>query len=386
MDLDQIRTNLERYIDTVTDPRTGNALQHPLNSILFCSIFAVLAGADNFKAIYHWTEAKQDWLQQFLDFPAGVPSHDTFCRVFQLIDPDELRRCFVRWSRVMASQQEDLVAIDGKTLRRSFQEGDPETALEVVSAWASTNELVLSGVGVANGKERRGLLETLELLDLEGCTVSMDALGCDRGIARQIGQQGSDYLMVVKGDQPKLYDQLETFWHWALDETRPDDQSLPPIEHVRDVDRAHGRIETRQLHWTQATDALHLNRDRPYLEGFGCLYTRRNITGGETTETIHYLISSHDNPEVDDLLSKRRRHWGVENQTHWVLDVVFDEDHNRSRLEHAAENLALIRRMVMNILREDDRKDTSLKQKRNQLAWDFDYFLQVLADGAAANL
>jgi predicted transposase YbfD/YdcC len=386
MDIDEIRTHLERHVEPVTDPRTGNATLHPFNSILFCSIFGMLAGADNFKSIHLWTEAKQDWLEQFLDFPEGVPSHDTFCRVFQLIDPDELRRCFVRWSRVMASHDEDLVAIDGKTLRGSFQEGDRETALEVVFAWASTNGLVLSGIGVENGHERQGMVDTLEMLDLEGCTVSMDALGCDRSIARKIGRQGGDYLMVVKADQPEMHEQLETFWTWALDDERPDDQSLPPIDDVRDVDRAHGRIETRHLHWTQATEALHLERDWPYLEGLERLYTRRNPSNGETTETVHYLISSHDAPDPEDLLSKKRRHWGVENQTHWVLDVVFGEDDNRSRLDHAAENLALIRRMVMNIIRQDDRKDTSLKQKRNQLAWDFDYFLQIIADGAAANL
>ena len=154
MDTEQVVATIQSRLDDVSDPRTGNALKHPLNSILCSSLFAVLAGADDFKAIHLWTEAKQDWLQQFLDFPEGVPSHDTYCRVFQLLDADQLRRCFTRWSRIMADQDEDLIAIDGKTLRRSFQKGAPETALEVVSAWASQNGVTLSGLGVENGQER----------------------------------------------------------------------------------------------------------------------------------------------------------------------------------------------------------------------------------------
>lgn len=379
--IDQVKERL-RIVD---EPRTGNAMQHPLQTILFAAIFGTMMGEDTFEDIWRWTQGHKDWLENFLEFPAGVPSHDTFCRVFRLLDPDELRQSFVRWSRALAEVDTELVALDGKTLEQSFEDGDPEKALEMVTAWGAANGLTLAAEGFEDGDELGAIETTVELLDLQDCLVTVDALGCQRRLSRKICQQGGDYLFCVKQNQGELASQIETFFEWALDDERPDDQEVPAIDHWKETDAGHGRVEEREVWWTEATDALQLQRRWPYLEGFARIVATRHVDG-EAQQEVRYYISSREDVDAETVGSDIRTHWEVENKVHWVMDVTFGEDDRRMRQEHAAENMALIHRMVSNILRQSDIKDASIRSKRKMLSWNFDYFIQVLNDGAAANL
>lgn len=385
MDTANLVAAIEKRLDDVSDPRTGNAKKHPLNTLLFCAIFGTLAGADSLKAVHLWTEAKQDWLEQFLSMPEGVPSHDTFCRVFSLLDPDELRACFLRWTRALARVDKDLVALDGKTLEQSFEDGDPETALTMVSAWASENGLTLAATGAEDGDELGAIEEIVELLDLEDCLVTVDALGCQRKLSRMVGRQEGDYLFAVKSNQGELAGQLEAFWEWALDEDRPADQETPDIDVTEEVDGGHGRVDIRKVWWCEATEMLQLDRKWPYIGGFARVEATRQLNDGTCETETRLYVSSLEDPTAEEVASAIRSHWEVENKVHWVMDMTYREDESRLRTENAAENMALIRRLTTNILREDDNRDTSLKQKRNLLSWDFDYFLKVLADGTAAD-
>ncbi|MFW5968658.1 MAG: ISAs1 family transposase, partial [Persicimonas sp.] len=337
---------LRSVTDEVDDPRTGNATLHPLENIIFIGVYAVVCGADTWVHVAEFGKSKRDWLAEFLDLSNGIPSHDTFGRVFGLIEPDQLRRCFLKWSRTLVEGHAGLISIDGKTLRRSFEADDPQSALHTVAAWVDDHDVLLMGPGTRDSDELAASLDLVDMLELEGTTVTYDALGCQHKMVKRLYHAEADYLLRVRGNQESLQDAIIDFFEWQLGE-HPDDQHIE-LDYVEDVDGGHGRVEERRLWCTHDIDWLETDRRWLGLEAIACLESVRHVDG-ETETMRRYYICSDDDASAEEMLDWARRHWGVENKAHWVLDVAMDEDQSRVRQNHAAENLAMIRRMTMNL-------------------------------------
>lgn len=359
------------------DPRVERTRRHPLLNILAIAISAVICGAESWDDIEAFGEAKAAWFGEFLDLSAGIPSHDTFNRVFAALDPTQFRACFASWMAAVATVlPAEVVAVDGKTVRRSHDRGAGKAAIHLVSAWASTNRLVLGHVKVdAKSNEITALPELLRVLALNGCIVTVDAMGCQREIAQQIREQGADYVLALKDNQGTLHrDVQETF-------ARADADGWPGVAHdfAQSVDKGHGRIDTRRA-WV-LTDAEHLawlqaGHAWPGLGAVGRVEAERRIGTTHTREYRYYLLSR---PLAADAFGAAvRRHWGIENQVHWVLDVVFHEDLSRIRAGAAAEKMAVLRHIALNLLRQTEVKHLSLKTKRLKAGWDHVFLLRLL--------
>jgi len=359
------------------DPRVERTKRHPLVNILAIAISAVICGAETWDDIEAFGEAKAAWFGEFLDLSGGIPSHDTFNRVFAALDPAQFRTCFAAWmAAVAAVLPAEVVALDGKTVRRSHDRGAGKSAIHLVSAWATTNRLVLGQVKVdAKSNEITAIPDLLRALALTGCIVTIDALGCQRAIAEQIRDQGADYVLALKDNQGTLHqDVQETF-------ARADADGWQGVAHdvAQTVDKGHGRIETRRawvltdadhLAWLQAVHAW------PGLAAVGRVEAERRIGATRTVECRYYLLSR---PLAAAAFGAAvRSHWGIENQVHWVLDVVFHEDLSRIRAGAAAENMAVLRQIALAALRHTEVKRLSIKTKRLKAGWDHAFLLHLL--------
>lgn len=361
------------HFAALRDPRRERRRRHNLLDLIAIAICAVVAGCDDWVEVAAYGRKKLDWLKTFLPLPNGIPSHDTFSRVFRLLDPVAFQRCFVRWiEAVQAATGGKLVAIDGKTLRHSFDTAAGKNALHLVSAWASQNQLIL-GQRAVDGKsnEITAIPELLALLDLKGATVTLDAMGCQKKIVSQIREAGADYVITVKANQGTLYDDLSDFFTDCLDK----DFVGVPHRSLKSVGHGHGRDETRYYYVADVPESLRTREQWRDLRSVGMVYAERRIgeeIGGET----RFFISSL-RPEVKAFARAVRGHWGVENQLHWVLDVIFGEDQSRVRKDHGPENLAWLRRVAVSLLRNEPTK-ASVKCKRKMAGWDNDYLLSIL--------
>jgi predicted transposase YbfD/YdcC len=353
---------------------------HKVIDIIVIALCGTLAQQDTWEEIADYAEMKGEFLRRFLELPNGIPSHDTISRVFSLIDPIGWQTCFVAWMRAMGKLSgEKLIAIDGKTLRGSKASGtgkreQEQAALELVSAWASENELVLAQLAVKDGSNEITILpELLELLDLEGATITLDAMGTQHEIAEQIIDQGGDYLLTLKANHGKIYDEASWLFNYNLEQQ-------VPMPYVDSFDVKHGRQETRQC-W--------LLNDFSYLQTADCNLTAwKNLAaivviesttlrqGKEQNDRRFFLTSLKENPST--LLDKVRKHWSIENQQHYPLDVTFNEDRNRTRKGFAAQNLAALRRLALNLLNLDDDKKRSKRRKRLKALLDDSYLLRLL--------
>jgi predicted transposase YbfD/YdcC len=366
---------LGHHFRDLPDPRTGQCT-HDLLDIITITICAVLCGQHAWTDIELYGETHQDWLKTFLRLPDGIPSHDTFRSVIARLDPLAFQRCFGSWIGAL-SQATDLklIAIDGKALRDSLDRRHGKAALHLVSAWAAENHLTLGQVATdAKSNEITAIPRLLELLDLAGALVTIDAMGCQKDIAAQIQQQGADYVLAVKENQPRLLEDIQAAVARHCDRPAGAGDEANWFE---TVDVGHGRKEVRT--YTLLTD-LSAIRDRELWAGlYGiCVTVSERTVGGETTTEIRYYIGSLRG-SVQQYARAIRGHWGIENGLHWVLDVLFREDHSRSRPEHGAENLAWLRRMAVSLLRNDTTCERSLRQKSIKALCDHEFLLRLLS-------
>src|SRR3974390_43942 len=350
------------------DPRTGNAARHDLLEMLVIALCSVLTGGEDCTDMAEFAGAKIDFLRGFLKLEHGAPSHDTFSRLFRLLDPEQFRTCFQRFMARFAEACQGVVAIDGKVLRRSFDKASGKSALHMVSAWGCEQRLVLGQIATdAKSNEITAVPRLLEMLSLKGTIVTTDALNCQREIARQIVDQGGDYVLALKGNQGTLHDDVSTY----LDDSASKVTAAKPT-----VDADHGRIETRTA--TVSTDIGWLQDDHrwPGLAAIGKVVRSRETASKTTTETAYYLLSTALSAERFNEVV--RSHWGVENRLHWRLDVVMNEDQDRNRLGNGPENLAVLRHMAMNVMQKDATKG-SLRGKFMRAGWDERYLARLLA-------
>jgi predicted transposase YbfD/YdcC len=365
----------------VPDPRRQcKNLRHPLVDVLVLGFCGVLCGCEDFVELETFGRQKEDFFRRFLELPEGIPSHDTFRRVFQAVCPQALQRCLIQWLqglRQVAPAAGTVVAIDGKTLRRTFDRARSLGALHLVSAWATANGLTLGQVAVdAKSNEITAIPQLIELLDLKDCVVTIDAAGCQKEIAAQIVAQDADYVLALKENQPTLYDQVANYFQEQLEQDGPGRK----LRHHREVDEGHGRSETRDTFVAPATQELVAAGAWLGLATV-VLVIRRCVehTTGQTSDEVRYFISSLP-AKVKRLAQAVRQHWGIENGLHWVLDVAFNEDRMRQRDRHGIENLALLNRLAVSVLRQDKTIKAGVKCKRKAAGWDDEYLLHLLFD------
>jgi len=370
--------SIRDHFAAVPDPRIDRTKRHQLLDIITIALCAVICGADSWVEVEEFGKAKRAWLDTFLTLPNGIPSHDTFGRVFARLDPACFQQCFLAWVQAIVTQTAgEFVAVDGKTLRRSHDRSAGKAALHLVSAWAESNRLVLGQVAVAaKSNEITAIPALLAVLALEGCIVTIDAIGCQTAIAQTIIAQGADYVLALKGNQGTLHEAVASYFAEAQADAFRD----VPHGYARPVDGEHGRIEIRQ-YWTVADPELlgYLNPSGAWagLRSVG-MVERERRTGATTTHETGYYLSSLDGA-VATFARTVRGHWGIENRLHWVLDIAFREDESRVRSGYAAENLAVLRHIALNLLRQDTSAKCGTKAKRLKAGWDAAYLLQVLA-------
>ena len=365
---------LLRWFGDLQDPRPGHNVMHRLSDMLAIAILAVLCGADGWVDVATFGRCKRHWLDTFLSLPHGIPSHDTFGRVFSRLDPMQLEKCFMNWMAAVAQSDVRLIALDGKTLRHSFDRASEKAAIHMVSAFSQANQLVLGQLATeAKSNEITAIPQLLELLDLKGAVVTADAMGCQKAIAAKVVARGGDYLLQVKDNHPSLHEELQLLFAEGM---RKDCLGVT-YEFTEDIDAGHGRIETRRL-WT--TDQIDWYAEADQWEGlarFICVEAIREIDGKRSTARRYYLSSCRQ-ARSKSLLATIRGHWGIENGLHWCLDVSFNEDASRIRQGHAAENFSRLRRLALNLLRKDKTFKIGLKAKTKACSWDHQYLMDIL--------
>ncbi len=361
------------HFATLPDPRIARHRWHQLSDILVIAVCAVLCGAESYPAIEDFGHEREGWLRQFLELPAGIPSHDTFNRVLRLLDPVEFQACFLQWMQAVAEATAGaVVAIDGKALRRSFAKGTGKRAIHMVSAWATTNGVVLGQRKVdTKSNEITAIPELLDLLALKGCIVTIDAMGCQRAIAQKIVEQGADYVLALKGNQPTLEQRVVRFFMTGPEAEAHRTQS----DYHEQTEQGHGRVETRCAWISADLDAELRAAAWPGLQSIGMVEATRTLGGKTSVEQRFYLSSLP--PDAEQFAQAVRKHWGIENQLHWSLDVTFREDQSRLRTGHGAENFAVLRHITLNLLRQEPSMK-SLPRKRLACALNPDYLLKVL--------
>lgn len=357
------------HFSAIEDPRINRQKKHELTNIFFITLCAVICGADNWVAIETFGKAKKSWFNKVLDLPNGIPSHDTFGDVFSVIDTEQFSECFSNWVADLADLTDgEVIAIDGKCLRRSIDKKSNKSAIYMVSAWAAQNHLVLGQAKVGSkSNEITAIPNLLSRLDISGMTVTFDAMGCQKKVAKQIVEQKGNYVLSLKGNQGTLHDDVVTYFNSALS----------PIAAVTTHEGGHGRIETRTAYMTDEIEWLKERHDWVGLKSIMAITSKREV-GDKVTEETRYFISSLNTENPEKLARSVREHWAVENNLHWVLDISFDEDNNRARKGNSAANLAIIRHIALNLIKKDDTSQVGVKTKRLKAGWDNQYLLKVI--------
>jgi predicted transposase YbfD/YdcC len=370
--------SIAHHFAEVTDPRIDRSRLHELLDIIAIAICAVVAGADSWDDIEDFGKVKHDWLKTFLDLPNGIPSHDTFRRLFERLDPDEFQRGFLRWIEALHEATErQVIAIDGKTLRRSFDRAKGRSALHMVHAWATANHLLLGQVAVdEKSNEITAIPKLLRMLSISGAIVTIDAMGCQKEIARTIRDRKADYVLALKGNHEHLFEQVVAFWDRACARL----MKGPDIGYDRQWSEGHGRTEARRCWATSDLDWLEGREEWKDLKSVVFIESERFIGEKLSVETRYYLSSL---PNDAKLLNQAvRSHWGVENSLHWVLDVTFHEDRSRIKKKNAPENFGLLRRLALCLLKQESSSKRSIKGKRLRASWDEGYLQRVLCGNA----
>jgi predicted transposase YbfD/YdcC len=362
----------DHFVD-LTDPRRRDVI-YPLINVVVIAVCAVICGADDFVAIAEFGKMKRDWLARFLDLRNGIPSHDRFNAILARIKPAEFEKCLLSW---IAALHEitggQVVAIDGKTLRRSFDAASGKSAIHMVSAWATANNISLGQVVVdAKSNEITAIPKLLQILEISGCLVTIDAMGCQTEIAKEIVGAGADYVLAVKGNQPTLHEGIQEFFNDHLE----DDFARTPVRRHETTEKGHGREETRWYYICPVPDNLPDGSRWAKLKAIGIAINNTQRDGKDCNEVRYYILSKY--------LSGRRfaeavrSHWGIENRLHWQLDVTFQEDQCRVRKGHADTNFSIVRRTALSLLKNESTRKVGIKNKRLAAALDETYLEKVL--------
>jgi predicted transposase YbfD/YdcC len=362
------------HFSGVEDPRESNR-RHLLLDIIIIAICAAICGADTWTDVELFGKAKEKWFRRFLELPHGIPSHDTFGRVFALLDPEQFQACFREWiTAVEERTQGEVIALDGKQLRRSHDKTLGKKAIYMVSAWASENSLVLGQRKVdEKSNEITAIPKLLDILEIAGCIVTTDAMNCQTAIAEKVVERDAEYVFVVKENQGRLLKTIQGLFD------DPDEMRWVDYDYYKTVNGGHGRIETRQC-WT-TSDPEYLQYiasigDWPGLQSIGMIEAKRRTDEGTTVKRRYFISSLASNAE--QLLYSVRTYWGIENKLHWVLDLAFREDESRVRKGNGPQNFAVLRHIALNLLRREDTAKISIRAKRKKAGWDNDYLLKVL--------
>ena len=375
---DKISANIEAHFGHIEDPRHTYLNDHPLINIITIALCAIIAGAEGWSDVQMFGQQKKEWLSRFLDLKNGIPSHDTFGRVFARLDPEQFQQSFLSWVQaVFAVTGGQVIAVDGKELRRSHDKGLGKRAIRMISAWATANRIVLGQQKVAKrSSEITAIPKLLKLLDISGCIVTIDAIGTQTKIAAQIIKQDADYLLPVKENQTHLLEDIALFFELA------EKDGFAKVGHTyhRTVDNNHGRMEIRECWAIDGADNLDFLRgaaEWPGLQTIVRIRSERRLKRKTEVKT-RYFITSLAN-DARQILAAKRAHWGIENSLHWVLDVAFREDDSRVRQGNADQNLAILRQIALNLLKQEKTARGGIKAKRLQAGWNEDYLIKVLA-------
>lgn len=368
---------IAKHFAKMTDPRKGKLRYHKFIDILVIGICAVTCGADDYEAIADFGQAKAEWLQTFLELPNGIPAHDTFWRVFEALNPEQFQHYFLQWmSAVRQRISREVIAVDGKTLRRSYAKEADKAAIHMVSAWATKNRLVLGQQKVeAKSNEITAIPELLRALDLQNCIVTIDAMGCQTAIANLIIEGQGDYLLSLKGNQSNLHDDVMLLF----DDLGGSQFTAYAYDYARTVDKHHGRIEVRHC-WTIAYPSL--DGSLRGADNWRRLTTLVKVRAERYVDDKHsvedrYFIASYQDTAAH-ILQQTRDHWGVENSLHWVLDIAFREDESRIRKGNGPQNFAVMRHIALNLLKQNTDSKLGIKNRRLRAGWDNDYLMAVL--------
>jgi predicted transposase YbfD/YdcC len=365
-------STITKHFGKLEDPRVDRTKLHLLSDILTIAICAVICDADGWVDVENYGVAKHAWLATFLSLPNGIPSHDTFGRVFARIDPEQFQACFIRWMRdIYRVTKGEVVPIDGKTLRHSFDTELGLSPIHMVSAWATSNRLVLGQLKVDDkSNEITAIPELLKTLDIAGCIVTIDAIGCQKAIARQIIEQLGDYVLALKANQETLYLDVRAL----LDDLIANGDAT--LDYYETSEENHGRIELRRYWTTSKLDTLHTREAWRNLQTIGMVEAERSANGETTKERRYYILSLPNNAKTFG--NAVRSHWQIENAVHWVLDIAFREDESRIRMGHGPENFAVLRHIALNLLRQETTFQGSIKSKRHRAGWNDSYLKRVL--------
>lgn len=370
MEVHDIRSSpLWQHFASLPDPRIERTKRHQLLDIIVIALCGIICGAESWVEIVAFGKARLAWLKQVLPLPNGIPSHDTFGRVFALLDPQAFQVCFLTWVQALRERtQGEIVALDGKTLRRSLDRATGQHPLHLVSAWACQNRLVLGQMKTADhSNEITAIPALLQLLDLAGCVVTIDALGTQKQIAQAITTAQADYVLALKGNHETAFEEVRTFLDdWATTHSA-----------VQTVEKDHGRLEVRRYWLSQQSDWFEDRAAWSGLTSFGMVEASRT-SNGQTQTQRRYYFSSLPSVELPRFAAAVRAHWSIENSVHWTLDVCFNEDQSRVRKHHAPENLALLRRMALNLLKRETSRQGGIKVRRLRAACDTEYLAQLL--------
>lgn len=378
---EQVPESIQNFLQSIEDPRANTWLiRYPLEFLLLSALLAVMCGADSFFQIALWTRSQRRWLSTLIEVPDLDPSHDTYSRVFALLDAQTLESAFIAWTRVLAGKVKGFVALDGKTVRASR---DPKTpALHLLNAWASENALVLGQLRVEDKEnEIVGLPRLIRALDLSGCTVTIDAMGCQVAIAEAIVEQGADYVLRIKGNQKNLHVDVQDLFELVRNPPAQDQH----VDHFfcEEVDKGHGRLETRRVWATGQLKRIASLERWPEVESVLLVESlREELSTGKQTRELKYFISSRRIDQAEqlrDVAKGIRQHWGIENKVHWVLDVQMNEDRSTSRRGSSGQVLSLWRKLSLNMYRRHKEVTAGTKAKMMLAANDKDYLLRVLA-------
>jgi len=377
------RTSLVTHLAHVPDPRINRKKEHELTDILVIAVCTLLCAGETFNDMEDFGNAKHDWFKTFLTLRNGIPSHDTFNRVFAALDPKHFLDCFLSWTQsVREAVAQEVVALDGKALRRALNRD--QSIKYVVSAWAESNGLVLGQLKVADkSNEITAVPELLRVLELSGCIVTIDAMGCQKKIAKEIVEADADYVLALKGNQETVHEEMKTF----LDQTIAEIQAprlrgaklsaaAATLACVETVDKDHGRFEIRRYYQSTELDWFADKGKWAGLQSAGLVESVRELAGKTTVERRYYLSSLPLG--IETFARAVRSHWGVENKLHWVMDVCFREDQSRARTGFAAENLATLRRLALNMLKREKTKKRGIRGKQLNASWDHPYLLSLL--------
>jgi len=368
-------STIAEHFSELGDPRRYNK-RHLLHDIIVIAICAAICGADDWVAVEEFGHAKQSWFEKFLKLPHGIPSHDTFGDVFGLLDPEQFRKSFIQWVQAVSEMTGgQVVPIDGKKLRRSHDKTLGRNAIHMVSAWAAESHVVLGQIKVDDkSNEITAIPQLLDLLAISGCIVTIDAMGCQKKIARKIVEEkDADYVLALKGNQSGLFEDVKGLFE------RAQEMGVENCDYHRTEEKGHGRLEVREC-WT-LSDPEYLASIRSLVDWWGLqtvimVRSERFVDGRKSEESRYYISSLPDNAK--QALGAVRGHWGIENKVHWVLDIAFREDECRIRKGNGAQNFAVLRHIALNLLKQEKTATCGIKNKRLKAGWDEDYLLKVL--------